>query len=311
MMTSQHGNTFPTVESYRSPSWVILSSGVLFGASPKGWTNSRLSVFSDSMGRHYDIILAVPRRSIGQTNSFHNCPSKTLIRFISKWVVDLCIYFVNFLDELTFGHPQRISCYSCALIGSFSIDTLIIRLWVSQDSLFLMDTFYGSTEQTKGINSPSFKANELIFDLYEGSIPQSTWPIRQNTWVPSRFQLIEILQASELYSFILYLKRKGIFTSSNHEIGLCFYIMYVPMPHDICRNLIWSKLFGSDAQMSKFVDIFICEQAALWTPLSVGCVRSSLRYTRFLSSCHHEIFRSNCHCQKWCPCKRSRWEVRV
>ena len=31
----------------------------------------------------------------------------------------------------------------------------------------------------------------------------------------------------------------------------------------------------------------------------------------FLSSYHHEFFRSYYHWQKWCPCKRSRSEVKV
>ena len=33
--------------------------------------------------------------------------------------------------------------------------------------------------------------------------------------------------------------------------------------------------------------------------------------TMFPSSYHHEIFRSNYHSQKWCPCKRSRSKVKV
>ena len=46
-----------------------------------------------------------------------------------------------------------------------------------------------------------------------------------------------------------------------------------------------------------------------WFCLSI-C--SSVRHTFlavFLSSCHHEIFRSNYHWQEWCPCKSSRSEV--
>ena len=34
-------------------------------------------------------------------------------------------------------------------------------------------------------------------------------------------------------------------------------------------------------------------------------------FTMFPSSYHHEIFRSYYHGQKWCPCKRSRSEVKV
>ena len=33
-------------------------------------------------------------------------------------------------------------------------------------------------------------------------------------------------------------------------------------------------------------------------------------FSLFVSSYHHEIFRSNYHWQKWCPCKKSRSEVK-
>ena len=64
--------------------------------------------------------------------------------------------------------------------------------------------------------------------------------------------------------------------------------------------------------------IFSCDQAALQMVFSV---RPSVRlsvcpsvchtfFTMFPSSYHHEIFRSYYHGQKWCPCKRSRSEVK-
>ena len=68
--------------------------------------------------------------------------------------------------------------------------------------------------------------------------------------------------------------------------------------------------------------IFSCDQAAIWL---VQSVRPSVRryvcpsvclsvchtfFTMFPSSYHHEIFRSYYHGQKWCPCKRSRSEVK-
>ena len=60
--------------------------------------------------------------------------------------------------------------------------------------------------------------------------------------------------------------------------------------------------------------VFICDQAALWMVQSVRLsVRPSARdtfFTMFLSSYHHEIFRSYYHWQKWCPCERSRFEVK-
>ena len=60
--------------------------------------------------------------------------------------------------------------------------------------------------------------------------------------------------------------------------------------------------------------LFSCDQAALWMVQSV-CLSVCLSvcdtvFTMFLSSYHHEIFRSYYHWQKWCPCKRSRSEVK-
>ena len=72
--------------------------------------------------------------------------------------------------------------------------------------------------------------------------------------------------------------------------------------------------------------IFSCNQAALQMVFSVRpsvrlsvclTVRLSVRpsvchtsFTMFPSLYHHEIFRSYYHGQKWCPCKRSRSEVK-
>ena len=70
------------------------------------------------------------------------------------------------------------------------------------------------------------------------------------------------------------------------------------------------------------INIFSCDQAAIWLVQSVRLsVRPSVRpsvclsvchtfFTMFPSSYHHEIFRSYYHGQKWCPCKRSRSEVK-
>ena len=52
--------------------------------------------------------------------------------------------------------------------------------------------------------------------------------------------------------------------------------------------------------------IFSWDQSALWMVLSV---RHTF-FTMLLSSYHHEIVRSYYHRQKWCPCKRSRSEVK-
>ena len=60
--------------------------------------------------------------------------------------------------------------------------------------------------------------------------------------------------------------------------------------------------------------IFSCDQLSSYM---TGSVRPSVRpsvchtfFTMFPSSYHHEIFRIYYHGQKWCPCKRSRSEVK-
>ena len=62
------------------------------------------------------------------------------------------------------------------------------------------------------------------------------------------------------------------------------------------------------------ISFFSCDQAALQMVFSVRLsVCPSVRhtfFTMFPSSYHHEIFRSYYHGQKWCPCKRSRSEVK-
>ena len=67
-----------------------------------------------------------------------------------------------------------------------------------------------------------------------------------------------------------------------------------------------------------WIDLFFsCDQAAFWL---VQSFRPSVRLSVCLSVCHtfftmfpslyHEIFRIYYHGQKWCPCKRSRSEVK-
>ena len=58
------------------------------------------------------------------------------------------------------------------------------------------------------------------------------------------------------------------------------------------------------------VAFFSCGQAALRTLLSVCPSVCNTFFTMFPSSYHHEIFRSYYQWQKWCPCKRSRSEVK-
>ena len=73
---------------------------------------------------------------------------------------------------------------------------------------------------------------------------------------------------------------------------------------------------------SNVIDIFSCDQAALWMVPSVclsvcpsvcPSVRPSVCHTfltMFPSLYHYEIFRSYYQWQKWSPCKRSRSEVK-
>ena len=56
--------------------------------------------------------------------------------------------------------------------------------------------------------------------------------------------------------------------------------------------------------------IFSCDQAALTSLLSVRLSVCDTFFTMFLLSYPHGIFRSYFHWQKWCPCKRSRSEVK-
>ena len=78
-------------------------------------------------------------------------------------------------------------------------------------------------------------------------------------------------------------------------------------------NITWKIL-----AVGKNVFVFSCDQAAIWL---VQSVRLSVRpsvclsvrhifFTMFPSSYHHEIFRRYYHGQEWCPCKRSRSEVK-
>ena len=56
--------------------------------------------------------------------------------------------------------------------------------------------------------------------------------------------------------------------------------------------------------------LFSCDQEALWMVQSVHLSVCHTFFTMFPSSYHHEIFRSYCQWQKWCPYKSSRSEVK-
>ena len=72
-----------------------------------------------------------------------------------------------------------------------------------------------------------------------------------------------------------------------------------------------NKDVGTDSAVSCKIIVFSCDQAALQMVFSVcPSVRLSVChtfFTMFPSSDHHESYY---HGQKWCPCKRSRSEVK-
>ena len=55
---------------------------------------------------------------------------------------------------------------------------------------------------------------------------------------------------------------------------------------------------------------FTRDQAALRTLLPVHLFVCHTFFTMFLSLYHHAIFRSHYHWQRWCPCRRTREEVK-
>ena len=92
------------------------------------------------------------------------------------------------------------------------------------------------------------------------------------------------------------------------------------LPHAIVKLCIFLPLSWRTKRKVRrgIFYFFSCDQAAIWL---VQSVRPSVRlsvclsvrhtfFTMFPSSYHHEIFRSYYHGQKWCPCKRSRSQVK-
>ena len=59
------------------------------------------------------------------------------------------------------------------------------------------------------------------------------------------------------------------------------------------------------------VCLSVCLSDCLSVCLSVCSSVCHIFLTMFLSSCHQEICRSDCHWQEWCPYKRSRSEVKT
>ena len=107
-----------------------------------------------------------------------------------------------------------------------------------------------------------------------------------------------------------------------HRWFMCYgTIFMMSLDHNVLRGGNKKKWFisvwilGAQRPWSLyFIDVFSCDQAALWIVQSVRpSVRLSVCHTfltMFPSSYHHEIFRSYYHWQKWRPCKRSRSEVK-
>ena len=73
------------------------------------------------------------------------------------------------------------------------------------------------------------------------------------------------------------------------------------------HSLHWRALYFD----SKFTEVLSCDLAALKTLLSVRPSVCHTFSTKFLSSHHHDFFRSYYHWQKSCPFKRSRSKVKV
>ena len=114
------------------------------------------------------------------------------------------------------------------------------------------------------------------------------------------------------------------------EFGFCIIPVEVVAKNCIAICIPWvsnwdmSRYLAIIEVLQKFVlisnnYIFCCDQAVIWL---VQSVRLSVCPSVCLSvrpsvppfspcSHHHEIFRSYYHGQKWCPCKRSRSEVKV
>ena len=113
--------------------------------------------------------------------------------------------------------------------------------------------------------------------------------------------------ASSLEALVISWKLRRLFLAATKQL----YEWFSPSVHPSVRLSVCLSVCPSH--------LFSCDQAAIWLVQSVcpsvcPSVRLSVRhtfFTMFPSSYHHEIFRSYYYGQKWCPCKRSRSEVKV
>ena len=160
---------------------------------------------------------------------------------------------------------------------------------------------------------------------------------------PSLFQIMSSGQQREACSKLLISRRTSTKTccdqhcacwwsSTNRCQGICRHSddCRLLLESYICTGLslqgltleqlghFFKMLFYFPMLFTICVIFFSCDQAALQMVFSVRpsvclSVRPSVChtfFTMFPSSYHHEIFRSYYHGQKWCPCKRSRSEVK-
>ena len=82
-----------------------------------------------------------------------------------------------------------------------------------------------------------------------------------------------------------------------------FYMNIYKMIEEIHNFENWNLYFlAATKQLYDWFSPSVCPSVCL-------SVRHTF-FTMFVSSYHHEIFRSYYHGQKWCPCKRSRSEVK-
>ena len=185
-----------------------------------------------------------------------------------------------------------------------------------------MDDFHF---ELKWFQSPNLVENDLNSRLYQNSNILSIWR-NMHRFMDILYKLqSEILYVSSVINqFWLLLGHNPLPGSkltkitvpqrvkfqSSRTVCECSHVSEVLAPRHV--------LFQSTVPLLRYNFIFSCDQAALQMVFSVRLsVRLSVCpsvchtfFTMFPSSYHHEIFRSYYHGQKWCPCKRSRSEVK-
>ena len=85
-----------------------------------------------------------------------------------------------------------------------------------------------------------------------------------------------------------------------------FIVVYIQQLSTSLTLPLHSYFLAATKQLYKWYFPSVCLSVCLSVRLSV----CHTFFTMFPSSYHHEIFRTYYHGQKWCPCKRSRSEVK-